>query len=516
VQGKPDGGLCAIQDETPQLLDDVPEDESFERISTGTREFDRVLGGGLVIGSAVLISGDPGIGKSTLLTQTAIDFTFADVIEADGGKADPFKCLYVHPEETKTQVKLRAKRLSLSSKALWLYHQMSVLEVDKHIESLKPDVVYIDSIQMMVHPNYDAPPGSVTQVNACTDYLVGTCKARAESGQPYALIIVAHITKEGNIAGPKALEHKVDVVLEFGKEGASNLRSIRASKNRFGDTTEMALFEMTATGLRSIENPSELLLEHHRDDMPGSCIGIAAHGSRPMAVEVQTLLTGTEMEEGDEEDRETGLPMKIVKRQKARKRHVTGLDPKRVNQVIAVLQKRAGDRVEHFDPTETIVSIAGGIEMRDSGLDLPLALALASSLLNKCLPKKFMAFGEVGLLGEIRPVSYAEARMKTGTRLLHFEHVVGPVLPEKDIATVDLGDALANSEPPEDETPPGTYYGVKTLEEAIEIALFGDLSAPAPSRRPKRLSRSAASATIPSAPPSSASRASTAPPSPPI
>jgi DNA repair protein RadA/Sms len=477
----PKDGTNAFQDERPVKLSDV-EDEAYDRISTGTRELDRVLGGGLVIGSVVLVSGDPGIGKSTLLTQTAIDLTVADTTDAETGEpAEPLVVLYVGPEETNAQIKLRTRRIGRGARDLYLYYQVNIFDIDKTIEEIEPDVLIIDSIQKMMHPEVEGTPGSVTQVRACNSYLVGICKQRK-----IACFMVAHITKDGSIAGPKTLEHDVDVVLEFHKEGQGDLRSVRASKNRFGSTSEMALFRMTGEGLESIENPTELLLEHHRDGVTGTCIAMAADGPRPLAVEIQTLMSGL-----DGDDEEEGLEtldliaMKVGRRRKQQRRFVTGLDKARVNQVMAVLSARAGIPL---NATETIISIAGGIEIRDPGLDLPLALALASFVLNTALPKSFCAFGEVGLGGEIRPVEYTEARIKSG-KLMGFETIAGPRLSkredpyaevEKKEETEDFAQLADESEPPgaildpdddEDDNGEDRYMGFATLEEVLAAVL---------------------------------------------
>jgi DNA repair protein RadA/Sms len=459
VPGKcPAGGVQAFAPEKPQLLSEVKRDP-HERIPTGTREFDRVLGGGLVMGSAVLISGDPGIGKSTLLLQTAIDLSLAEVTNKDtGAPEDPFVVLYVSAEETTSQIKGRAERLSKMSKRLYLYHQANVIEIDKRITEINPDVLIIDSIQTMVHPNAGdgGHAGSVTQVRACAEFIVNICKVR-----DIGCFIVAHINKEGVVAGPKTLEHLVDATLEFHKEGQGELRSVRASKNRFGDTNEMALFRMTKDGLQSIENPSELLLEHHRDGITGMCVGIAADGPRAMAVEVQAIVNSLDVE---------------VKTQAKGKRFVTGLSSQRVNQVMAVLARRANVLIF----TETYINIAGGVELRDPGLDLPLALSLVSFVLNVSLPESFCAFGEIGLGGEIRPVQYTDARIKAAA-LMGFETIVGPIVPEYE---ADLAETEEDDKKPEDgaeedlddegEPDDGKerYLGVGTLEEVFEMLEF--------------------------------------------
>jgi DNA repair protein RadA/Sms len=427
----------------PQLLSDVKVTE-FERISTGTREFDRVLGGGIVTGSTVLISGDPGIGKSTLLLQVAIDLSVAEVInEETNEKAEPFVILYVSAEETNSQIKGRAVRLSRESKHLYLHNECDVTEIAKQVMEIDPDILIIDSVQTMVMPTVDGAAGSVTQVRECALFLVDLCRKRN-----IGCFLVAHINKEGVVAGPKTLEHLVDATLEFHKEGMGDLRSIRANKNRFGDTNEMALFRMTKDGLHSIENPSELLLQNHKDGNAGVCIGLVATGPRPYAVEFQTLL-GPSLVNGSS----------AAERQ--HKRVMTGLSTQRATQVIAILSRRIGIDLNR----ECFVNVPGGLEeIKDPALDLSLALALVSSVLDTALPKSFIAFGEIGLAGEIRPVTYIEARIKAAM-LMGFEQIVGP--PGPSYETVDIVSALTNS----DDEPSLTerYYPVSTLEEAFEL-----------------------------------------------
>ena len=423
VKGNDPSLSKSFENDEPELLSKV-ERQAHERISTGTRELDRVLGGGLVIGSVVLISGDPGIGKSTLLLQVGIDLTLAQITDKVTNKPeDPYVVYYVSAEETKSQVKSRADRLSKDSNLFYLHHEADVVEIGRQIVEIKPDVVFVDSIQTMTHPDVEGSAGSVAQVKACADFLVGIGKAH-----DIAMFIVAHINKEGVVAGPKTLEHLVDATLEFHKEGQGELRSVRASKNRFGDTNEMALFRMTKDGLVSIENPSELLLEHHQDGITGTCIGFAAAGVRPIAVEVQALLSGEDFDDEDDEDEDDdGIPRRRWRRKRRKTQVVMGADTKRVNHVRAILQKRAGVdvamRLALFDDTR--VNIPGGMEFSDPGLDLPIALALISSAMDIALPSSFAAFGEIGLGGEIRPVSYLEARIKAAC-LMEFETIVGP------------------------------------------------------------------------------------------
>lgn len=499
VAGAPPANAQANHDERPQLLSEVRID-ALDRISTGTREFDRVLGGGLVIGSTVLLSGDPGIGKSTLLLQTANDLSTAAVInKVTGAPEDPLVVLYVSAEETKAQVASRAARLSRESGKLHLFYQSNVHEIDKWITEIDPDVLIIDSIQTMMRPDIDARPGSITQVLASAEYLIGICKAR-----DIGCFMVAQITKDGNIAGPKAMEHLVDATLEFHKEGEGEFRNISAAKNRFGDTNETALFRMTKDGLESVENPSELLLAQHKDGMAGSCVGITLNGHRGVGVEVQSRLTSIipinfeyeleALQDKVDAARVVAIFNALKRLQKPAKRNVTGLPPQRVNQILAVL---AGIGLDIRD--EVWVNVAGKLKFDDPGLDLPTALSLASFVQGMALPPKFAAFGEIGLLGEIRPVGYMDVRIKQAASM-GYEYILGPVAPEyeadlggeHDDETVSLGDALSRdddeddeddddddnddegddeeSDDDDDEISDGKdrYIGVRTLEEAFK------------------------------------------------
>jgi DNA repair protein RadA/Sms len=428
----------------PQLLADVPEAD-YERISTGTREFDRVLGGGIVTGSTVLIAGDPGIGKSTLLLQVCIDLSVAPMTDDQTGeRIDDLVILYVSAEETTSQIKGRAVRLSRESKKLYLHNESDVTEVGKQIAELDPDILIVDSIQTMVMPGVDGAAGTVTQVRECALYLRDLCKRRG-----IGCFFVAHVTKDGTIAGPKVLEHLVDATLEFHKEGLGDIRSIRANKNRFGSTEEMALFRMTREGLRSIENPSELLLQHHKDGKEGVCIGLVATGPRPYAVEFQTLL-GPSSSNGASSAQH--------------KRVITGLSSQRATQIIAILQRRLGLDLNR----EVFVNLPGGLDdVKDPALDLPLALALASFALGTALPPSFVAFGEVGLAGEVRPVTYIDARIKTAMSM-HFDMIVGPRRPSYDFGP-EASQALAMPLSDEEVNLNERYYPVTSLEEAFDL-----------------------------------------------
>jgi DNA repair protein RadA/Sms len=451
-KGKPTSGVVGNRwigsGQKPRLLSDVPIAE-YERISTGTREFDRVLGGGIVTGSTVLLSGDPGIGKSTLLLQVAGDLSTAPITEENVDEegrqeikpSEPLVILYVSAEETDSQIKGRAVRLAKETGRLYLHNECDVHEIAKQIIELDPDVLIIDSIQTMVMPGADGAAGTVTQVRECALFIIDICRKRS-----IACFLVAHVNKEGIVAGPKTLEHLVDVTLEFHKEGLGDLRSVRANKHRFGDTNEMALFRMAKDGLHSIENPSELLLSHHKDGKAGVCIGLVSSGPRPFAVEFQTLL-GPSVSNG-------AMPTSF-------KRIITGLSTQRSTQVIAVLQRRIGLDLNR----EVFVNVPGGLDdIKDPALDLSLALALASFALDVALPKSFIAFGEIGLAGEVRPVSYIEARIKTAM-LMNFSMVMGPVQPSYE--TTDIVAALTQSD--DEMNLRERYYPVASLEEAFDL-----------------------------------------------
>ena len=462
VPGRPAGaGTHAFDEEVPQKLSEVKND-GYIRIPSGTRELDRVLGGGLVLGSVGLIYGDPGIGKSTLTLQSLMDLTIAEVTHAETNeKVEPFKAAITSAEENNKQILNRAQRLGRSIGDLRLYHQNNVIEIEKFILDFEPDVWVVDSIQMMYHPEFEGTAGSVSQIKACTSHIVGLCKSRGVCG-----IIIAHITKDGIIAGPKTLEHLVDWVMGFHKE-TYELRSLRADKNRFGSSEEMALFRMTRGGLRSVENPSELLLRYHRPGDTGSCIAVGATGPRAYMVEVQSLID----------------PISPPEKGPTRpgKRYVKGLSQKNVTQLLAVLSRHTDVDLGCDD---LYLNIGGGVNFaEDQGLDLPTALSIMSIVYRVALPEKFCAFGEVGLAGEIRPVQYMEARIRHAA-LMGFEQIVGPVIDdEEEEEEVDLANVLPQSEPP----PPrmrrrareleageitdgmDRYHGVSTLEELLEL-----------------------------------------------
>jgi DNA repair protein RadA/Sms len=344
----------------------------------GIDELDRVLGGGLVAGSLVLLGGEPGIGKSTLLLQVAERI-------AHGG-AD---VLYVCGEESPQQIGLRARRLGADSDRVHLLPELDIAQVEIAVKERKPDVLVLDSIQTAYDPELDGSPGSVGQVRACTARLMRIAKDLGVT-----TLIVGHVTKEGAIAGPRVLEHMVDAVLYFEGDRDHAFRIVRSVKNRFGSSSELGIFEMTETGLLPVASPSQLLLAERTEPVSGSAVMVAMEGTRPLLVEIQALVTPSY------------LP--------APRRLATGLDGARLLQVVAVLERRCG---LSFAGQDVLVSVAGGVRIVEPAVDLPLALALASALRDRPVPLEVAAFGEVGLTGHVRPVPRAAARSGEATSL---------------------------------------------------------------------------------------------------
>ncbi|MFY7962854.1 MAG: DNA repair protein RadA, partial [Elsteraceae bacterium] len=353
--------------------------EPAPRRTTGIGELDRVTGGGLVAGSVLLVGGDPGIGKSTLLIQAMARL-------ADLGAA----CAYVSGEEAVDQVRLRAHRLGIASSPVELASATSVREIAAALDHGKgPDVVVIDSIQTMHSDLIESAPGTVSQVRASAQELIRLAKKRG-----FALILVGHVTKEGTIAGPRVLEHMVDTVLYFEGERGHQFRILRAVKNRFGPTDEIGVFEMTDKGLAEVSNPSALFLAERRDDVTGSAVFAGMEGTRPMLVEIQALLAPTSY----------GTP----------RRAVVGWDTARLAMVIAVLDARCGLGLGGHD---VYLNVAGGLKIAEPAADLAVAAALLSSLNQIPVPADAVVFGEIGLAGEIRPVGQSDARVKEAVRL---------------------------------------------------------------------------------------------------
>lgn len=347
------------------------------RISTGVSEFDRVLGGGIVEGSLVLISGDPGIGKSTILLQ---------ICEYLGKSRN---ILYVSGEESASQIKLRAGRLGVTTENLGLLAETDIGVIVETIKTNKPDVVIIDSIQTMVYDEISSTAGSITQVRECTNILMHLAKSLE-----IPILVVGHVNKDGAIAGPKVLEHIVDTVLYFEGERNYSYRILRGVKNRFGSTNEIGVFEMKQNGLQEVENPSLLMLSGRPKNVSGTCVACVMEGSRPILAEVQGLVTATGF----------GTPRRMS----------TGFDYNRMAMILAVLEKRAG---YYFNSMDTYINVIGGLRLDEPAADLTVAMALVSSLKDIVVKDDIIAFGEIGLAGEIRAVNNCEQRISESVRL---------------------------------------------------------------------------------------------------
>ena len=347
--------------------------ESDERVTTGISELDRVLGGGIVKGSLVLVGGDPGIGKSTLLLQMCAKLSDKNI-----------SVLYVSGEESERQIAIRSERLGRQSSDMLLYCETDIEKIEAAIENGKPEVVIVDSIQTMYSSKADSAAGSISQVREVTSTLL-----RISKGLGVSVFIVGHVTKEGTVAGPRTLEHMVDTVLYFEGEDVASYRILRAVKNRFGSTNEVGVFDMGQTGLREVANPSEYMLKGMPENAPGSVVACTMEGSRPILVEVQALVCQTNF----------NFP----------KRTTAGADYNRVNILIAVLEKRLGLNLGNCD---AYVNVAGGLKINEPALDLAIVAALISSYRNRESKGKIIAFGEVGLTGEVRGVNLARLRLE--------------------------------------------------------------------------------------------------------
>jgi DNA repair protein RadA/Sms len=354
------------------------ETKKEERIKTNISELDRVLGGGIVWGSLTLIGGDPGIGKSTLLLQVCKSL-------ADSN----YEVLYVSGEESKEQIKLRADRIGKFKDNVRLYCETNLDDIAQVIEEKKPDVVVIDSIQTMYMDEVQSAPGSVSQVREATALLMKLAK-----GLGVSIFIVGHVTKDGNVAGPKMLEHMVDTVLYFEGERHDSYRVLRGVKNRFGSTNEIGVFEMCNSGLSEVGNPSEVLLSGRPTDASGCVVSCSMEGTRPIFIEIQALVTPTNF----------GIP----------RRQSTGVDYNRVNLLMAVLEKKIG---LPFGNCDAYVNVTGGMKVSEPAVDMGLVIAIMSSFHNKVVSEDTVAFGEVGLSGEVRNVSQVEARVKEAVKL---------------------------------------------------------------------------------------------------
>ncbi|MBN3033056.1 MAG: DNA repair protein RadA [Candidatus Saganbacteria bacterium] len=369
-----------------------------DRQATGIAELDRVLGGGIVPGSVMLVAGEPGIGKSTLMLQVA------EVLSKKE------KVLYVSGEESAKQVRVRAERLGTLSPNLLFLPETGLLAVEQALMELKPRFAVIDSIQTLSHPEIASAPGSVAQVRECAAYLVRLAKA---AGIP--IFIVGHVTKEGSVAGPRVLEHIVDTVIYFEGEQHKQYRIVRATKNRFGSTNEVGIFEMKEQGLVEVLNPSEVFLSERQGDLPGSVVTAALEGTRPMLIEIQALVAPTKL----------AYPA----------RKTTGVDYNRTAMIIAVLERHAGLKLSVQD---IYVNAAGGVTAEGTAMDLPIALAIASSYKNKPVSAGTAAVGEIGLAGEVRAVGRIEQRVKEAEKL-GFKTVYLPENNLKELKKTKIG-----------------------------------------------------------------------------
>jgi DNA repair protein RadA/Sms len=368
--------------------------ESIDRLPTGSEEFDRVLGGGLVVGSVILIGGDPGIGKSTLLLQALAHLCASQPV------------LYVSGEESAGQVALRARRLGLAADAMPLLTEIALERIVPVLESRRPAVVVIDSIQTLYSEALTSAPGSVSQVRECAAQLTRLSKQLG-----CAIVMIGHVTKEGTLAGPRVLEHMVDTVLYFEGDTHSSFRLVRAFKNRFGAVNELGVFAMTDRGLRGVSNPSALFLSQHSQPVPGTCVLITQEGSRPLLVEVQALVDTAHVPN----------PRRLS----------VGLEGTRLALLLAVLHRHAG--IALFDQ-DVFVNAVGGVRIGEPAADLAVVLAVASSLKGKALPRGLAVFGEVGLAGEIRPAPRGQERLREAAKL-GFSRALVPKanLPKKPI-----------------------------------------------------------------------------------
>ena len=401
------------QSRKPQRIQDVTTDGEI-RFSTGMGELDRVLGGGAVAGSLVLVGGAPGIGKSTLLLQICNSLCAGRSV------------LYVSGEESERQLKLRAQRLGVAPESLYILSETRLSDILEAVEELKPDILMIDSIQTLYREENDSSPGSVSQVKDCTMTMMHLSKS-----QGITVFVVGHINKDGNIAGPKVLEHMVDCVLYFEGDPNSSYRLLRAAKNRFGSTNEIGVFEMGQNGLREVPNPSEALLSGRPLDCSGSCITCLMEGTRPILVEIQALVTKTSF----------GNPRRVA----------TGFDMNRTAMLLAVLEKRAGFYMGNLD---VFVNAAGGMRADEPSADLAVAMAVLSNLLDKVIPDDMLLLGEIGLAGEIRSTPQVQQRVGEGYRLGFRRFLV----PKSSMKTMNAADY-----------PEAEFLPVGQLSEAVRL-----------------------------------------------
>ena len=389
------------------------ETDREERIHTSIEELDRVLGGGIVPGSLILVGGDPGIGKSTLLLQVCQKLC-----------EEKRQILYISGEESLKQIKLRANRMGKFTEDLWLLCETNLEIVKNVIEKRKPDVVIIDSIQTMYSEEVSSAPGSVSQVRESTNVFMQLAK-----GLGISIFIVGHVTKEGTVAGPRVLEHMVDTVLYFEGDRHASYRILRGVKNRFGSTNEIGVFEMRQNGLAEVQNASEFMLSGRPENASGSVVACSMEGTRPILLEIQALVCNSNF----------GMP----------RRTAAGTDYNRVNLLMAVLEKRAGI---HLSNADVYVNIAGGIKMNEPAIDLGIVMALVSSYKNRPVNEKTIVFGEVGLSGEVRAVSMPEQRVAEAKRL-GFETCI---IPEVSMSMVKDMKGIK-------------MVGVNTINDAIQL-----------------------------------------------
>ena len=382
--------VASVPKAIPRKVQDI-EEQTTRRIDIGNNEVNRVLGGGLVPGSLILLGGEPGIGKSTLSLQLTL---------TDNG----LTTLYVSGEESAEQIKMRASRIGINNEECTVFTETLLENIVAQIEEQHPDIVIIDSIQTMYTDLVESSAGSVTQIRECAATLLKVAKT---SGT--AIFIIGHITKDGTIAGPKILEHIVDVVLQFEGDGNHTYRILRGIKNRFGATYEIGVFEMRDTGLKGVENPSEILLSHYEEPLSGISVGAAVDGIRPYLIEVQALVSGAAY----------GTPQ----------RSTTGFDQRRLNMLLAVLEKRVGMKMFQKD---VFLNFAGGFKIADTGMDLAVVAAIISSYYDRPLMEGVCCAGEIGLSGEVRPAPRTEQRIGEAARL-GFKRIVVSAFVEKSI-----------------------------------------------------------------------------------
>ncbi|TPG70415.1 DNA repair protein RadA [Brevibacillus laterosporus] len=412
--GGRDRGMSTKQKAQP--ITDVISDEE-PRLDTTLGELNRVLGGGLVLGSMVLVGGDPGIGKSTLLLQTSFALAHQNN-----------KVLYISGEESVKQIKMRADRLGVQTSNLLVVTETDLEQVEEQITFVDPDVVIIDSIQTIFHPAVTSAAGSVAQVRECTSHLMRIAKSKG-----IAIFIVGHVTKEGAIAGPRMLEHMVDAVLYFEGDRHNTFRILRAVKNRFGSTNEMGIFEMKEKGLAEVENPSELFLAERPIGVAGSTVVASMEGTRPVLVELQALVSPTSF----------ATPRRMA----------TGVDHQRIAMIMAVLEKRVGLMLQNQD---AYVNVAGGVRLDEPAIDLAIAVSIASSFRDHATNPYDVVIGEIGLTGEVRGVSRIEQRIREAEKL-GFKRVI---IPERSMRGL--------------ENPSGIeVIGVTNVDEALQYALRG-------------------------------------------